>query len=65
MKNIHIKVKAGALAGALCAVLTALEPTVGVSSPAWASSLLTAIVGFLAAYATPAAGHVVAQDVAE
>lgn len=52
-KNIHIKVRWAALAGALAALLTAVGPTVGVHLGASWASLLTAICAVLAGYSAP------------
>jgi hypothetical protein len=53
MNDLHPKVKAGAIAGILATVLTALAGTVGAGEPPWVAVLLTAIASLLAGYATP------------
>jgi len=50
---LHPKVKFAAIASALYALLTALEPLLGPSLPAWAASASTALVGLLAGFAAP------------
>lgn len=62
MSRIHVKVRASAIGGALCAVLTAVLQVVDISGTPWLVSASTALAAALAGYATPAAGHAVSQD---
>ncbi len=50
---IHPKIKWAGVAGVASAALQALIGVGGVSLPAWAASLCTALVAVLAGYAAP------------
>lgn len=58
--SLHIKVRWAALAGALAALLTALEPQVGPGYPTGVATALTALSAILGGYAAP--GHGEPQD---
>lgn len=50
---IHNKVRWATLAAALTAALTALEPVVGPTAPAWLVGLLVTVAAFLGGYHAP------------
>lgn len=61
-RSLEHKIKWVTICGVLAAILTALEPKVGVGYPPVVGTALTALSAILGGYAAPAAGHVEVQD---
>lgn len=52
-KDVHVKVKASAIAGVVATTLTALASTAGAGEPPWVAALFTLLAAVVAGYATP------------